>query len=75
MAEVDRVSEPGDAEFEFAFCGFDVKGIGWIPWVDGITCKSLASCGYTKGGVEHTVESDTNLTAVLGLEFFSVDLH
>ena len=36
-SEVDGVCEPGDAEFEFAFCGFDILGVFWVPWIDGIT--------------------------------------
>ncbi len=39
MAEVDRVGEPRDGEFEFAFSSFDVAWICWVPRICGITYR------------------------------------
>lgn len=41
MAVVDRVGEPGNAEFEFALCGFDVEGVFFVPGIDSVTCFFL----------------------------------
>ena len=36
-AKVDGVGEPGDGEFELAFAGFDVFGVGGVPRFDPVT--------------------------------------
>lgn len=42
FTKIDGIGEPGNTEFEFAFGGFDVLRIFWVPGVDSVTYRGIS---------------------------------
>jgi hypothetical protein len=74
VAEVNGICEPGDGKFDFSIACFDVFWVIRIPRICSIASLKLDFPFILRRAV-HTIQSNSNLTAILWLKLLAIYLH